>query len=53
VIDVVSKETYKPFDLGYLGISKLFPEHYVMLVPKKAKSNELSELVKELRKAHS
>jgi hypothetical protein len=53
IISKIPKETYQPVDLGYLGINKLFPEHYVVIPPKKDKNSELTELLKELKKAHS
>lgn len=53
MIGMAPKETYQPVDLGYLGINKLFPEHYIVIPPKKDKNSELPELLKELKKAHS
>jgi len=53
MIGRVPKEAYQPVDLGYLGINKLFPEHYVVIPPKKNKNSELPESLKDLKKAHS
>ena len=53
MISSMPRESYQPVDLGYLGINKLCPDHYVVAPPKKAKNREMSPLLKELKKAHS
>ena len=53
IIGTFPEETYQPVDLGYLGINKLYPKHYVVTPPKKTKKSELNKLQKDLKKAHS
>jgi hypothetical protein len=53
MIGKLPKETYQPVDLGYVGINKLYPEHYVITPPKKPNNCELSALSRDLKKAHS
>ena len=53
MIGKMPKETYQPVDLGYLGVNKLYPNHYIVLPPKKPKGGELSEFGKNLKRALS
>lgn len=53
IIGKIPKETYQPVDLGYLGINKLYPKHYVITPPKRTKKGKLNTLQKDLKKAHS
>jgi hypothetical protein len=53
MIGNLPQETYQPVDLGYIGINKLHPEHYVITPPKRANNCELNALSRELKKAHS
>jgi len=53
MIGKVPKETFQPVDLGYVGINKIFPEHYVIIPPKKTKNCELNAFLKDLKRAHS
>ena len=53
IIGKIPKETYQPLDLGYLGINKLYPKHYIITPPKRTKKGELNTFQKDLKKAHS
>lgn len=53
IIGTFPEETYQPVDLGYLGINKLYPKHYIITPPKRTKKGDLDTLKKDLKKAHS
>lgn len=52
-IDKIPKKTAQYLDLGYQGVSKDYPNHYIIIPPKKPKNGELSDLGKELKKIQS
>ena len=52
-IGKMPKETAHFLDLGYVGLKKSYPDHYLIIPPKKPKNGELSDLEKELKKIQS
>jgi len=52
-VDKTPKETAHFLDLGYIGLNKSYPDHYIIIPPKKSKNGELSDLEKELKKIQS
>jgi len=53
MIDNVPQESFQPLDLGYLGIRKLYPDHYIVLPPKRTQRRKLHRIERDMKKRHS
>lgn len=53
IIGMMPKESFQPVDLGYLGVNKIYPKHYVVIPPKRKPGTKLSPFLKDLKRMHS
>ena len=53
ILEKIPKETFQPLDLGYIGIRSTYPDHYVVIPPKKRKNRRLSRIEQDIKRSHS
>jgi len=49
MIDNMPQESFQPFDLGYLGIRKLYSDHYLVFSPKRTRRRKLHRIEKDIK----